>query len=243
MPARPARQLPLPLAPTESYAREDFLGDESNAEARAWLDRPGEWPNGRLLIWGPEGCGKTHLLRTAAARRGWRVLDGPALRGLPDPGPAAVDDADCVPEDAALFHLINACAERGDPLLLAAREPPSRWRIALPDLASRLRATTAVAVALPGDDLLAALLAKLLADRQLRVGPEVQSWLLARLPRTPAALIEAVARLDQAGLAARLPVTRALARATLGEWEGFGGADDGMETVAGHGSHPGARLL
>ena len=237
------RQLPLPLAPAQSFAREDFLGDESNADARAWLDRPGEWPNGRLLLWGPEGCGKTHLLRATAARQGWRVLDGPALRGLPAPGPAAVDDADCVPEDAALFHLINLCAERGDPLLLAAREPPSRWRIALPDLASRLRATTAVALLPPGDELLAALLAKLLADRQLRVGPEVQSWLLARLPRTPAALIEAVARLDQAGLAAHLPVTRALARATFGGWEGFGGHDDGTETPSAGGSHPHARLL
>jgi len=242
MPA-PARQLPLPIAHAQSYARADFLSDESNAEARAWLDRPQDWPHGRLLLWGPEGCGKTHLLRATAAREGWRVLDGCALRGLPEPGPAAVDDADCLPDDRALLHLVNLCMERGDRLLLAAREPPSRWRIALPDLASRLRATTAVALRPPGDDLLAALLAKLLADRQLRVAPDVQAWLLARLPRTPAALGEAVARLDQAGLAARLPITRALARATLGGWEGFSPVDDGTETNVTLGSPPPGPLL
>lgn len=242
MPA-PARQLPLPITHAQSFAREDFLGDDSNAEARAWLDRPQDWPNGRLLIWGPEGCGKTHLLRATAARQGLRVLDGCALRGLPDPGPAAVDDADCLPEDRALLHLINLCMERGDTLLLAAREPPSRWRIALPDLGSRLRATTAVALQPPGDELLAALLAKLIADRQLRVAPDIQAWLLARLPRTPAALNEAVARLDQAGLAARQPITRALARATLGGWEGFAPADDGTETIPAGGSPQTASLL
>lgn len=241
--ASPARQLPLPIAHAQSFARADFLGDDSNAEARAWLDRPRDWPNGRLLLWGPEGCGKTHLLRATAEREGWRVLDGCALRGLPEPGPAAVDDADCLPDDRALLHLINLCMERGDRLLLASREPPSRWRIALPDLASRLRATTAVAIAPPGDDLLAALLAKLLADRQLRVAPEVQAWLLARLPRTPAALNEAVARLDQAGLVARLPITRALARATFGDWEGFSALDDGTETNSTGGSLPPGPLL
>lgn len=243
MPARPARQLPLPITHAQSFARADFLGDETNAEALAWLDRPQDWPNGRLLLWGPEGCGKTHLLRATAAREGWRVLDGCALRGLPEPGPAAVDDADCLPDDRALLHLVNLCAERGDRLLLAAREPPSRWRIALPDLASRLRATTAVALLPPGDDLLAALLAKLLADRQLRVAADVQAWLLARLPRTPAALGEAVARLDQAGLAARLPITRALARTTLAAWEGFSPVDDGTETNATGGSPPPVPLL
>ena len=91
--------------------------------------------------------------------------------------------------------------------------------------------------------LLAALLARLLADRQLRVAPDVQAWLLARLPRTPAALGEAVARLDQAGLAARLPITRALARTTLAGWEGFSPIDDGTETNATGGSPPPVPLL
>jgi len=224
------RQLALPLGLAPSHALADFLGDDTNAEARAWLDRPGDWPNGRLLLWGPAGVGKTHLLRATAARHGWRVLEGCALRGLPEPGPAALDDADCAPEDAALFHLMNLCMERRDPLLLAAREPPARWRIALPDLASRLRATTTVEIRAPGDDLLAALLGKLLADRQLGVTPEVQAWLLARLPRDPATLAEAVARLDQAGLAARQRVTRPLARAALAGWDGFSALHDTSET-------------
>jgi chromosomal replication initiation ATPase DnaA len=221
------RQLALPIegAPA-SYAAEDFLPDESNEEARAWLADPSRWPGGRLLIFGPPGCGKTHLLHATAARQGWRVLGGPMLRGLPAPGPAALDDADCAAEEAALFHLINLCAERGDPLLMAAREPPARWRTALPDLASRLRATTAVGIGHAGDRLLAALLAKLLADRQLRVAPEVQSWLLARLPRDAASLAEAVARLDVAGLAARAPLTRPLAQQALRDWEGFAGFEE-----------------
>ncbi|WP_198373641.1 HdaA/DnaA family protein, partial [Roseomonas rosulenta] len=211
-PPAPARQYTLPLPLSASCDRADFLEDASNAQAIAWLDRPADWPGGRLAIFGPPGVGKTHLGRAFAAAHGWRMLDGPALRGLPNPAPggSVLDDADAAPDPATLLHLVNLCAERGEGLLLLARDAPSRWPVALPDLASRLRATMAVGIGAPGEALLAALLAKLFADRQLRVAPEVQAWLLARLPREAAALAEAVARLDRAALHARAPVTRAL---------------------------------
>lgn len=223
-----ARQIALPLPIATSCARADLLEDASNAEALAWLDRPETWPGGRLALFGPEGVGKTHMGRAFAEERGWRLLDGPMLRGLPPPaqGGTVLDDADAVAEETALLHLLNLCAERGEGLLLIGREAPARWRVALPDLASRLRATTAVGIGRPGDALLSALLAKLFADRQLRVAPEVQAWLLARLPREAAALAEAVARLDRAALIAAAPVTRALARAVLAGWEGFGEAPE-----------------
>lgn len=244
------RQLPLALPLAASYARADVLEDTSNQAALAWLDRIADWPSGRLALWGPPGVGKTHLLRATAAAQGWRVLEGAALRGLPEPGPAALDDADCAAEERALLHLINLCAERGEPLLLAGRAPPARWPVRLPDLASRLRATHAVPIGRPGDALLRAVLAKHFADRQLRVAPEVQAWLLARLPREAGALAEAAARLDRAALAAGGAVTRALARAALRDLEGFAEAapgpvseDDGSAPIAPGGSNAAPALL
>lgn len=242
-PSGPARQYALPLPLSASFERADFLEDASNVQALAWLDRPAEWPGGRLAIFGPPGMGKTHLGRAFAAAQGWRVLDGPALRGLPPPAPGGtvLDDADAVPEAATLLHLVNLAAERREGLLLLAREAPARWPVALPDLTSRLRATTAVGIGPPGEALLVALLAKLFADRQLRVAPEIQAWLLARLPREAAALAEAVARLDRAAMQARAPLTRALARAALSGWEGFG--DDASETNPAAPSPPAPMLL
>ncbi|MBV8616392.1 MAG: hypothetical protein JOY66_21840 [Acetobacteraceae bacterium] len=136
----------------------------------------------------------------------------------PPTGPIAIDDADAVASDEQrLLHLLNAAAEAGQSVLLAARTPPSRWSVALPDLASRLRATAAVEIAPADDTLLADLLKRLLVARQLAVPEAVQSWLLLRLPRTPAAIREAAARLDRASLAAGGAVTRQLAAAVLEE--------------------------
>ncbi|MBO1081041.1 HdaA/DnaA family protein [Roseomonas haemaphysalidis] len=221
------RQLALPLDLPQSFAGE-VLPDASNAEAMAWLGRVESWPAHRLALFGPAGVGKSHLLRQAAGARGWRVLHGPALLGVPEPAPTALDDADGVMDEAALFHLINACASAGLPLLLVGRAPPARWPVLLPDLASRLRATAAVGIAEPSDPLLATLLARDFAERQLLVPEAVRDWLLARLPREAAAIAEAAARLDRAALAAGGAVTRPLARAALADWPGFGPPGDAL---------------
>jgi chromosomal replication initiation ATPase DnaA len=213
----PPDQLPLPLPVAPSSARADLVEDASNVGALAWLDRAAGWPLHRLALHGPSGTGKSHILRAAAAAQGWRLLRGPELTESLALAPAsgtALDDADTAPEPA-LFHLINRSAEAAAPLLLAAREPPARWPARLPDLASRLRATLAVGIAAPSDALLAALLAKHLADRQLRVAPEVQAYLLARLPREAAAVAAAAAALDEAALAAGAAITRPFARGVL----------------------------
>ncbi len=171
------------------------------------------------MLWGQPGCGKTHLLHIWAASHRAIRLSGADLHGLPAPPTdcgVAVDDADAATDETALLHLLNAFAEANLPVLLAARTPAARWPTRLPDLASRLRAITAVEIATPEDSLLQAMLARLLAERQLAVPATVQSWLLHRLPRTPAALREAVARLDEAALSEGRNVTIPLARDTLG---------------------------
>jgi chromosomal replication initiation ATPase DnaA len=212
-------QLPLPFAHRERYLPDTFWAAPANEEARAWLDRTSEWPDGRLALWGEAGSGKTHLLHIWADRLGATLLDGRTLRGLadlPSTGGIAVDDADTA-EQAALFHLLNAAGEAGLPVLLAARAVPSRWPTTLPDLQTRLRAIVAVGIGRPDDAQLRLLLAKLFADRGIEVAESVQSWLLLRLPRSPAALREAVVRLDQAALARGSAVTRALAAEMLAD--------------------------
>jgi chromosomal replication initiation ATPase DnaA len=216
------RQLALPFAHAPQFAGADFLAAPSNAEALAWLRRPEAWPQGRLALWGGEGSGKTHLLHVWAGRRGGALLHGPALAAAgfaPPDRPLAVDDADAAAE-RPLLHLLNAAAEAGQPVLLAGRDAPGRWPVALPDLASRLRAVLAVQIRPAEASLLRALLARLLAERQLDVPEGVQEWLLARLPRTPAALREAAARLDRAALGAGGGVTRSLAALVLAEMTG-----------------------
>lgn len=223
----PWRQLPLPFSHEPIYAAGDLFQGPSNAAALAWLERTAAWPRRQLALWGAEGSGKTHMLHVWARRTGARLLRGVALAydAPPAEAPLAVDDADMAGE-RALLHLLNAAGEAGHPVLLAARAAPARWAVKLPDLASRLRAITAVEIGPADDGLLRATLARQLAERQLAVPEPVQDWLLLRLPRTAGAVREAAARLDRVALAYRRPVTRAMAALVLAGMTGPEGEPD-----------------
>jgi DnaA regulatory inactivator Hda len=217
------RQLPLPFQPSRDFAPGNFHEAASNTDALAWLNRTADWPDLRLALWGPAGCGKTHLLHIWAQRRDTVVWRGTELSGLPDlptTGGIALDEADTLADETALFHLLNAATEAGLPVLLASRAPPSLWPVHLPDLASRVRAINAVEIGPPDDALLHVLLARLLAERQLRLPGAVHHWLLRRLPRTQPDLAEAVARLDAVSLQLARDITIPLARDVLGDVAG-----------------------
>jgi chromosomal replication initiation ATPase DnaA len=114
-------------------------------------------------------------------------------------------------DEAAMFHLLNLAREERAYVLLTARDAPTLWPVALPDLASRLRALPAVSLAAPDDALLRAIMVKLFADRQLAVDDALIGYLMTRIERTCAAARAAVAELDHAALRLKRPVNRALA--------------------------------
>jgi len=228
---RPA-QLPLALDHRPALSGEDFLVAGCNAEAVGWLDRWPAWPGPALVIFGPPGCGKSHLAQVfLAASRG--VAVGPE-RLAAAPPPAILGDAPAAAVDGVeallaagleerLLHLHNLVGESRRHLLITARTPPTQWDVRLPDLASRLRAAMACAIGPPDDPLIAAVLVKLFADRQLRVDEGVVAFLAARMERSFDAARRTVAALDEASLAERRAITVPLARAVLARLEREGG--------------------
>jgi chromosomal replication initiation ATPase DnaA len=212
-------QLPLSLAHPPNYRRDDFVVAPSNAAALALIERWPDWPSPVVTLTGPAGSGKTHLVRIWAAAAAATIVAAAGLgaASLPENGPVAVEDVGGDLAETALFHLVNEVAERGQHLLLTAREPPERWPIALPDLKSRLRLATPAAVGAPDDDLLRRVLVKLFADRQLLVERSVIDYLLNRMDRSFAAAAALVDSLDRAALAEGRRITRALAARFVGE--------------------------
>ena len=114
-------------------------------------------------------------------------------------------------DERALFHLLNLAREQDAYVLLTARSAPAGFAVSIRDLASRLRAVPAVALAPPDDVLLRALIVKLAADRQLAVDEALVSYLANRIERSFAAAHAAVVRLDEEAMRQHRPVTRALA--------------------------------
>lgn len=199
-----AQQLTFDLPPRVSLGPEDFFVSDANAQAFAMVTAPDRWPDGKLALVGPHGSGKSHLARVFAQQTNATVLQatdlGPTFR-LETATDLVIEDLDALRPDAeeALFHLHNFLRNRGR-LLLTAQHPPARWPLAMPDLISRMQATTVTQIADPDDKLLLAVLLKQFQDRQIAPPPDLPPFIAARLERSFAAVADIVDRLDRTAL-------------------------------------------
>lgn len=214
-----ATQLPLDLPTRTALGRDAFFVSPSNAVALASIDNWRNWPNGKMILSGPQGAGKTHLAQVWASDSAAQVV---AAKALVDSdisqlasAPLAVEDADQIAGQAdaeeALFHLHNMILSEGHPLLITAQTPPRDWNLTLPDLKSRMEGTSLTSIDQPDDTLLAAMLTKQFADRQLMPSPEAVTYLLRNMERSAAEVERIVSLMDRRALSQSRKISRQLA--------------------------------
>lgn len=218
-------QIPLDLGHRTAMGRDDFLISPANEDAVAWIDRWPDWPAPALILYGPPACGKSHLAAVWQERSCARRVAAGDLRKhsaedlTAGTQPLLIDPFDAVPGDraaeAAAFHIYNILREQGRTMLLTLTIAPVRTDFVIPDLASRLRAAPAVSISAPDDALLAAVLVKLFADRQIAVGQDVLAYALARMERSFAAARDLADAADRLALAEKRPVSVPLIRQVL----------------------------
>ena len=218
-----SQQLGLDLPNRTALGRDAFFVAPTNTMALAMIEGWQSWSGNKLLLSGPQGSGKTHLTHVWADMAQAVIVQAAQLASADIPRLAtnhvAVEDVPKIASDeaaqTALFHLHNLALAEGRSLLLTGTGAVGAWGLTLPDLESRLRGTTIVALEPPDDALLSAVLVKLLADRQLTPKPDLVPFLLSRMDRSFAAAITLIDRLDAASLALKRPITRALAAQVL----------------------------
>jgi chromosomal replication initiation ATPase DnaA len=211
-----ARQLPLDLGHHAELSRENLIVSPANAAAAALVDRWLDWASPVVVLAGPAGSGKSHLAEIwARAANAMRLAPDGLGHGFE---PARLGRAILVDgiaagaiDQTALFHLINQVRSAGSFMLLTSRSFPAGWGVTLPDLASRLRAATVVEIGEPDDLLLAGVITKLFADRQVEVEGHVVAYLVSRIERSLSTAGRVVDQLDRAALEQKCRVTRSLA--------------------------------
>lgn len=193
-------QIALPLNWPVADSETDFLIADANRAAFEHLRRWALWPVMATILTGPRKSGRSLLGRIFVRNTAGRLFD----------------DAEQHDEEE-LFHAWNDAQIRRKPLLIIAASPPPVWQIALPDLRSRLSATSHVTIGEPDDMLIGNLVTKLLADRGIVVPADLAAYLVPRIERSYVAIQQVVDLLDRAVLSTHRRMTIPVARKALVE--------------------------
>jgi DnaA family protein len=214
--------LSRPPAPTlDNYA------PGSNGEAvsvlHAWLS--GALPEPCIYLWGPRGCGKTHLLRAATrmaqgAPGTAAYIQASEVETLEQdgtlPSVIVIDDVDRLSAAAqgALFRMFQRVREE-DVRLLAAGDIAPAGLTLRDDVRTRLGAGLVFQLRLLSDAENTEALRDHAAARGFTLAPEIADYLLRRGQRDLPSLLAVLDALDQYSLQAKRPITLSLVRELL----------------------------
>jgi chromosomal replication initiation ATPase DnaA len=225
--AEPALQIPFDLGSRIAHGREDFLLGPSNAAAVKLIDRWPDWHTPLMIISGPAASGKSHLAAVWRERAGAEnvrpetLLTQTAEQIAGQGKHIVLDGLDPWIGDrnaeTTLFHLYNMFFAEKRSMLVTMRMPPAQVAFTVPDLASRVRASTLASIQPPDDILLGSILIKLFQDRQINASADVIQYILPRMERSFSAARDIVETADSMALAAKKPVTVALMRQVLAQ--------------------------
>ena len=218
------QQLALELGPPPPPTFDSFF-PARNAAAFAALRSALEAGERYVYLWGPQGSGKTHLLRAFVSDASAR---NPGLAGARYAAPGdnmderagetavAADDVhrlDMVGQ-IALFDLYNHFRVSGGTLLAAGDRPPANLPLR-EDLRTRLGSGLVLRLEPLSDEEKGAALSEHARQRGFRIAPELIDYVLRHVKRDMGTQMAVVAALDRISLEKQRPVTLPLVREAL----------------------------
>lgn len=223
------QQLPLEFEPQAYLDKEDFMVAKCNLAAIRSIDSWPNWSFFALCLYGPTGCGKSHLANifsnqvSIITNYPYKIPNIKAKDIKPEIIHQLFQEHKClIVEDLnedinqeAMFHLYNLYRNEGGYILFTAEIAPARMNFTLPDLRSRLNIIPSVEISEPDDELLSALIVKLFTDRQIIISQEILNYIITNIERSFSYTRKLVAEIDNISLSRKRAVSIPLVKEAM----------------------------
>jgi chromosomal replication initiation ATPase DnaA len=214
------QQKAFSFAGSNAYDPDEFIESSSNSLAYKTINN---WPNiwgvspypKALIIQGPKASGKTFLAKKWAIKSDAlfiKKMHEMTESIIEHHSAFIIDDIDSGWVEEKLFHIFNLISEYKKYLLITCQTLP---KIALPDLASRLKSVNHINIEHPDDEMMTMLIFKLFSNYSVVINVEVVNFLIKVLPREFPAIIDAVNIINDFALENKRKITIPLVKTAL----------------------------
>ena len=173
----------------KTYFSQDFYVSKNNFNAFKLIESWPQWPSRFINIFGPKGCGKTHLANILSSKIGSLIIsankiDNSVIGKYKTKECLIIDDFNNDIEENLLYSIINLALQDNKYLIISSPISLKKFKIKLKDLNSRFTSFIEVGIDLPTDDLIKVILTKNFSDKQISISKKNIDYILNNIDRS-----------------------------------------------------------
>tara|TARA_B100000530_G_scaffold318520_1_gene250306 strand:+ start:252 stop:911 length:660 start_codon:yes stop_codon:yes gene_type:complete len=188
------------------YYEQDFYVSSNNFSAyrliESWPNWPGKWVN----IFGPKGCGKTHL--SNILKKKIKLAKIVQAKNMNNEKTFILDKLECLIIDSfdqnidenLLYSILNHSKQQNIYIVINSYSPLKDLKYKLQDLHSRAKSFVNLGIELPTDDLLRVIISKSFSEKQIEITPKISEYIIKHIERSYEKVFKFVKEIDDLSL-------------------------------------------
>jgi len=206
----------------KNYLSQDFYVSENNFKAFKLIENWPNWPSRLVNIFGPTGCGKTHLINILKSKIQSMIIlakdvNAETLTKYKIKECLIIDNFDNNIQENTLYSIINLALQDNKYLIISSKISLKGFESKLEDLKSRLKSFVDIGIDLPTDDMIRVILAKNFSDKQIQISEKNIEFILKNIERSYEKINSFSNSIDGLSLAKAQPINLQLIKKVLNE--------------------------
>ena len=206
----------------KNYLKQYFYVSKNNFNAFKLIESWPNWPSRLVNIFGPKGCGKTHLINILKSKIQSVLIPSKSVTNdtlikYKIKECLIIDDFENNIEEKILYSIINMASQDNKYLIISSIVSLKDFEIKLSDLKSRLNSFLDIGIDLPTDDLLKVILTKNFSDKQIQISSKNIEYILKNIERSYEKVNSFSNSIDNLSLTKASPINLQLIKKVLNE--------------------------
>jgi chromosomal replication initiation ATPase DnaA len=188
------------------YYEQDYYVSSNNFSAYRLIENWPNWPDKWVNIFGPKGCGKTHLSNILKKKlNSVKILDA---KNIGNDTISKFEKLDCLIIDnyekniheKIFYSILNQSKQLDNYVVINSILPIKDIRFELKDLQSRAESFMDLGIELPTDDLLRVIISKSFSDKQIEINPKISEYIIKNIERSYEKVFKFIKEIDDLSL-------------------------------------------
>ena len=188
------------------YYEQDYYVSSNNFSAYRLIESWPNWPDKWVNIFGPKGCGKTHLSNILKKKlNSVEILDA---KNIDNETISKFGQLDCLIIDnyekniheKIFYSILNQSKQSDNYVVINSILPIKDIRFELKDLQSRAESFMNLGIELPTDDLLRVIISKSFSDKQIEINPKISEYIIKNIERSYEKVFKFIKEIDDLSL-------------------------------------------